>query len=136
MAAPSVHKLSVRFMGSLRRGGGVRTLHGADQEAPKGTLNHPTLVAQIAPALMTAFGQGVVSIPASAPGFSGSEDFSELGALSIPSAYLMIGGDTLEKLAEYKVEGITPPTNHSPLYAPVSDRLSHSGTTALVMSVR
>ncbi|WP_449469064.1 hypothetical protein [Sphingobium chungangianum] len=30
---------------------------------------------------------------------------------------------------------ITPPTNHSPLYAPVADRLSASGTTALVMSV-
>lgn len=77
MAAPSVHKLSARSMVSLRRGGEVPDAAWADQEAPKGTLNHPTLVARNAPAFTTALGQGVVSIPASAPGFSGSDDFSE-----------------------------------------------------------
>ncbi len=99
------------------------------------TLNDPALVARITPALKSAFGQGVVSIPASAPGFSGSEDFSEFGAAGIPSAYLMIGGDTPEKLADYKAKGVAPPTNHSPLYAPAAAPAIRSGTMALALSV-
>ena len=97
----------------------------------RASFNYPTLVARNAPAFTTAFGQGVVSIPASAPGFSGSEDCSELGASSTPSAYLIIGRDTPETVAEYKAEGITPPTNHSPFYAPVADRLSAAGRRLL-----
>lgn len=99
------------------------------------TLNDPVLVARITPALKSAFGPGVVSIPASAPGFSGSEDFSEFGAAGIPSAYLMIGGDTPEKLADYKAKGVAPPTNHSPLYAPAAAPAIRSGTMALALSV-
>jgi len=75
------------------------------------------------------------AIPASAPGFSGSEDFSELAARGIPSAYLMIGGDTPEKLAEYKAKGVAPPTNHSPLFAPAAVPAIRNGATALVLSV-
>ncbi|MFC4595020.1 amidohydrolase [Sphingobium tyrosinilyticum] len=99
------------------------------------TYNDPALLTRLTPALKSAFGQGVVAIPASAPGFSGSEDFSELAAQGIPSAYLMIGGDTPEKLAEYKAKGVSPPTNHSPLFAPAAARAIRSGATALALSV-
>lgn len=99
------------------------------------TFNDPALISRITPFLKASFGQGVISMPASAPGFSGSEDFSELAARGIPSAYLMIGGDTSEKLAEYKAKGISAPTNHSPLYAPAAGPAIRNGTTALVLSV-
>jgi hippurate hydrolase len=99
------------------------------------TYNDPALLTQLTPALKSAFGQGVIAIPASASGFSGSEDFSELAAQGIPSAYLMIGGDTPEKLAEYKVKGMSPPTNHSPLFAPAAAPAIRSGAMALALSV-
>ena len=99
------------------------------------TYNDPALLARITPALQSAFGKGVIAIPASAPGFSGSEDFSELSAQGIPSAYLMIGGDTPEKLAEYKAKGVAPPTNHSPLFAPAAAPAIRNGATALALSV-
>ena len=99
------------------------------------TYNDPALLGRITPALRTAFGEGVVTMPASAPGFSGSEDFSELGARGIPSAYLMIGGDAPEKLADYKAKGIAPPTNHSPLFAPAAGPAIRNGAMALAMSV-
>ena len=99
------------------------------------TYNDPALLSRLTPALRSAFGAGAVTIPASVAGFSGSEDFSELGAKGIPSAYIMVGGDTAEKLAEYKAKGIAPPTNHSPLYAPSAAGAIRNGATALVLSV-
>lgn len=75
----------------------------------RASFNYPTLVARNAPAFTTAFGQGVVSIPASAPGFSGSEDFSELGAFGIPSAYLIIGRDTPETVRNIRQRGSRRP---------------------------
>lgn len=99
------------------------------------TQNDSELMARIAPALKSAFGQGVISIPASVPGFSGSEDFSEFAAKGIPSAYLMIGSDQPEALAAYKAKGIAPPTNHSPLYAPAARPAIRNGAAALVWSV-
>lgn len=99
------------------------------------TQNDSELMARIAPALKSAFGKGVISIPASVPGFSGSEDFSEFAAKGIPSAYLMIGSDQPEALAAYKAKGIAPPTNHSPLYAPAARPAIRNGAAALVWSV-
>ena len=99
------------------------------------TVNDAALATRLTPSLKAVFGQGLLSIPANAPGFSGSEDFSEFGALGIPSVYLMVGGDAPEKLGEYKAKGITPPTNHSPLYAPTPGPAIRSGTKALVTSV-
>ena len=99
------------------------------------TLNDVSLMGKIAPILKAAFGSGVISIPASAPGFSGSEDFSEFAARGIPSAYLMIGGDRPETLADYKARGMAPPTNHSPLYAPAAAAAIRNGATALILSV-
>lgn len=99
------------------------------------TQNDAGLMGRIAPPLKAAFGPGVVSIPASVPGFSGSEDFSEFAAKGIPSAYLMIGGDLPETLAGYKAKGMAPPTNHSPLYAPAAGPAIRNGATALILSV-
>ena len=99
------------------------------------TVNDAALATRLTPSLKAVFGQELLSIPANSPGFSGSEDFSEFGALGIPSVYLMVGGDAPEKLAEYKAKGVTPPTNHSPLYAPTPGPAIRSGTRALVASV-
>jgi hippurate hydrolase len=99
------------------------------------TQNDVGLMGRITPALKAAFGPGVVSIPASVPGFSGSEDFSELAANGIPSAYLMIGGDLPETLAAYKAKNIAPPTNHSPIYAPAAAPAIRNGATALTLAV-
>lgn len=99
------------------------------------THNDVGLMGRIAPALKAAFGPGVVSIPASVPGFSGSEDFSELAVSGIPSAYLMIGGDLPETLAAYKAKNIAPPTNHSPIYAPAAAPAIRNGAMALTLAV-
>lgn len=99
------------------------------------TRNDAAMMDRIAPNLKALFGAGVISIPASSPGFSGSEDFAEFAASGIPSAYLMIGSDRPETLADYKAKGVAPPTNHSPLYAPAAGPAIRNGTLALVSSV-
>jgi hippurate hydrolase len=99
------------------------------------TQNDTRLMERLAPVLKSAFGPGAVSIPASVPGFSGSEDFSELAVSGIPSAYLMIGGDLPETLAGYKAKGVAPPTNHSPLFAPAAGPAIRNGAAALILSV-
>jgi hippurate hydrolase len=99
------------------------------------TQNDTRLMERLAPVLKSAFGPGAVSIPASVPGFSGSEDFSELAVSGIPSAYLMTGGDLPETLAGYKAKGVAPPTNHSPLFAPAAGPAIRNGAAALILSV-
>lgn len=99
------------------------------------TRNDSSLVARLTPPLKSVFGEGVVSMPASAPGFSGSEDFSVFAAAGIPSIYLMIGGDDPTVLNGYKEKGIAPPTNHSPNYAPSARQAIRNGAAALVTAI-
>ncbi|WP_375195218.1 amidohydrolase [Sphingobium sp.] len=120
---------------------GVALMAGAPDPTVKrlngsaATQNDPRLTERLGPVLKSAFGAGAVLIPASVPGFSGSEDFSELAASGIPSAYLMIGGDLPETLAGYKARGVAPPTNHSPLFAPAAGPAIRNGAAALILSV-
>ncbi len=99
------------------------------------TRNDGALVAQLTPTLGQVFGDKMVIIPASAPGFSGSEDFSEFGAAGVPSVYFMVGGDDPARLAAYKAQGKPVPTNHSPDFAPVPESTIRNGVAALTLAV-
>jgi len=99
------------------------------------TRNDSALVAQLGPVLRSVFGDGLVVIPASSPGFSGSEDFAEFGAAGVPSVYFMVGGDDPKRLASYKAQGIPMPTNHSPDFAPVPEPTIRNGVSVLTLAV-
>jgi amidohydrolase len=98
------------------------------------TRNDSALVARIVPVLRQAAGPGLVVVPASEPGFSGSEDFAEFGAAGIPSVYLMIGATDQKTLADAKARKAAPPTNHSPDFAPAEAAI-RSGAEVLALAV-
>jgi len=99
------------------------------------TRNDSGLVARTAELMRPIFGDGLIVAPASAPGMSGSEDFSEFAAAGMRSLYFMIGGDDPAKLADYKTRNIAIPINHSPQFAPAHEAAIRNGATVLALAV-
>ena len=90
-------------------------LHGTGS-----VINEPALSAQSAATLTAALGKDrVVLIPASEPGWTASEDFSEFAqGGKVRSVYFSIGGTSAAMAAQYKAQGKPVPVNHSPFFAP------------------
>jgi hippurate hydrolase len=89
-------------------------LHGTGS-----VINEPALSAQSAATLTAALGKDrVVLIPASEPGWTASEDFSEFAqGGKVRSVYFSIG-TSAAMAAQYKAQGKPVPVNHSPFFAP------------------
>ncbi len=98
-------------------------------------LNDTALTAKTADALRRAGGDEVVVIPLSAPGSSGSEDYSAFVEAGIPSVYMMIGGFDAALIEDYKRRGEPVPSNHSPFFAPDAMKAVKVGVSALSISV-
>ncbi|MCW2395467.1 MULTISPECIES: amidohydrolase [unclassified Sphingobium] len=82
-------------------------------------INDDDLAAKTAAALRTAGWDDIALIPASAPGGSASEDYSELvSASGMRSVYLGVGGYLPSVIADYAKHGEPLPTNHSPYFLP------------------
>jgi metal-dependent amidase/aminoacylase/carboxypeptidase family protein len=95
--------------------------------------NDPELAQRLRRALESKLGKDnvVVQDPD-----TGSEDFSYFVKEGIPGFYFNIGGADPEKLAQAKAAGTTPPSNHSPLFAPDVEPAMETGITAEVAVLR
>lgn len=144
-------KLSLRSQDTATRGllvdGVGRTAQAvADMaRAPAPTIEHvhgvnavhndPGLSTRSAEVLKAALGDDVTFVPASEPGFSASEDFSQFVDAGVPSVYFGIGGNDPAMIAGYKKEGKPLPVNHSPYFAPVPEPTIRRGVETLALAV-
>jgi amidohydrolase len=100
-------------------------------------LNDSALAANTAAILKTALGDANVDlVPETKPGWTASEDYSELVNAGMPhSVYFSIGGYAPETIAKYKAEGKPLPVNHSPFFAPVPGPTIRTGVETLALAV-
>jgi len=78
---------------------------------------------------------GLNLLPATEPGFTASEDFSEFVDAGVPSLFFGIGGDDSAMLADYKAQAKPVPVNHSPYFAPVPEPTIRTGVMVLTPAV-
>lgn len=99
-------------------------------------VNDPDLAARAATVLKGALGDSRVAfIPASEPGGTASEDYSEFVTAGMPnSVYFWIGGTPPETIAKYKSEGKPVPVNHSPYFAPSPKGSIKAGIETLTLA--
>ena len=98
-------------------------------------MNDHALAERANATLTAAQGDRVTYLPASAPGWSASEDWSAFVDAGVPSVYFTIGGYTAERLAGYKARGEAVPSNHSPFFAPDHDPAIRTGIRTLTLAV-
>jgi hippurate hydrolase len=97
--------------------------------------NDGALAARADAVLRAAFGHDETFVPATEPGFTASEDYSEFVDSGVPSVYFGIGGDDPHMLADYHAKGKPVPVNHSPYFAPVPEPTIRTGVTVLTLAV-
>lgn len=98
-------------------------------------MNDHSLAERSAAILKAARGDRVTFLPASAPGWSASEDWSAFVDAGVPSVYFTIGGYDAATLAGYKARGEAVPSNHSPFFAPDHDKAIRTGIRTLALAV-
>ena len=98
-------------------------------------LNDEGMAEKARAALTPVFGEKLAYVPASEPGMSGSEDFSEYVDAGVPSIFFGIGGYDPAVLADLKAKGEPAPTNHSPFFAPLPEPSIRTAVSAIVLSV-
>ena len=82
-------------------------------------VNDSALAQALAATLRATTPDTIELRPASEPGGSASEDYSDLQAASaMRSVYLGIGGYAPSVIADYRQRGVALPTNHSPYFLP------------------
>lgn len=111
-----------------------------DIRRPYGTapvVNDDALAARAAGLLAQALGPDRVTLlPASAPGGSASEDYSEYVAAGLTrSVYFGIGGHSPATIARYQAAGGPLPVNHSPFFAPDPEPAIRAGVKTLSLAV-
>ena len=97
--------------------------------------NDGALAVRASTVLTAALGDKATFVPATAPGFTASEDFSEFVNAGVPAVFFSIGGDDPAMLAQYQAQGKPVPVNHSPLFAPVPEPTIRTGVTVLTLAV-
>ena len=100
-------------------------------------INDPALAADTAARLKAGLGaEKVTLVPVAAPGWTASEDYSELVTAGMThSVYMSIGGDTQATIDRYKAERKPLPVNHSPFFAPDHTIAIRTGIEALTLAV-
>jgi hippurate hydrolase len=98
-------------------------------------VNDHDLAVKIEATLAASGGDKPQFLPASAPGISASEDYSEFIIAGVPSLYMTVGGYDAATLADYKAKGEPVPTNHSPFFAPDHSAAIPTGTRTLTLAV-
>ncbi|WP_206244339.1 amidohydrolase [Novosphingobium terrae] len=138
---PGVRKLLVDGVGDTARAVAqmshapapdVVRIHGT---AP--VINDPALAARAAGMLEQALGKDHVTlVPATEPGWTASEDFSEYTAAGVAqTTFFSVGGYDPAVLARYKAEGKPVPVNHSPFFAPDPQPSIRTGMEVLTLAV-
>jgi hippurate hydrolase len=92
------------------------------------TFNDEALTKRLANLLSRKLGEANV-VPY--PQVMGSEDFSEYGHAGVPATLFWIGATEPGTFASLKAKGVTPPSNHSPLFAPDRERTIRTGVAVL-----
>jgi hippurate hydrolase len=103
--------------------------------AAAAVVNDHDLATKVNATLAAAGGDKTIFLPASAPGISASEDYSEFIIAGVPSLYMTVGGYDAATLADYKAKGEPVPTNHSPFFAPDHNAAIPTGIRALTLAV-
>lgn len=100
-------------------------------------VNDEALAAAAAGVLQAALGAARVKLePATKPGWTASEDYSEYVAAGVTkSVFFSVGGTSPEMIARYKAEGKPLPVNHSPYFAPVPEPSIRAGVEVLTLAV-
>ena len=100
-------------------------------------LNDSALAADTAAILKAALGDADVDlVPETKPGWTASEDYSELVNAGMPhSVYFNVGGYAPETIARYKAEGKPLPVNHSPYFAPGPEPTNPTAVETLTLAV-
>jgi hippurate hydrolase len=109
----------------------------AHTEGTASVINDPALAARLAGVLQSALGDGHVAlVPATMPGGTASEDYSEFVNAGVPqSVFFAVGGSDPAMLARLKSEGKPVPVNHSPFFAPQPEPAIRTGVETLVLAV-
>ena len=102
-------------------------------EQTNSVYNDPALSARLRPVLESALGKENVL---TAEPITASEDFSYFLEQGIPGFYFSLGGADPEKFAQAKAEGVSLPSNHSPLFAPDVSPSLHTAIAAEVAVMR
>jgi hippurate hydrolase len=101
-------------------------------EGAKAVMNDPGVVATAEKVLKAAFGDKLRPSPPGTP----SEDFSEFINAGVPSMFFNIGVYEPERVAAARDgTGPWPPSNHSPLFAPVPKPTIETGVEAMTLAV-
>jgi amidohydrolase len=101
-------------------------------EGAKAVMNDPGVVATAEKVLKAAFGDKLRPSPPSTP----SEDLSEFINAGVPSMFFNIGVYEPERVAAAREgTGPWPPSNHSPLFAPVPKPTIETGVEAMTLAV-
>ena len=100
-------------------------------------VNDADLSARMADGLKAALGAGSVTlVPASAPGGTASEDYSEYVAAGMTrSVFFGIGGYDPKTIAQYAADKKPLPVNHSPFFAPAPEPSIRLGVETLTLAV-
>jgi len=135
---PEVRKLVLAAISRIAKSeseaaGAPRPPEVLQYEATDAVYNNPALAEHMKGVLVAALGaRNVIDDP---PGLA-SEDFSYFVEQGVPSFYFSLGGADPQKLAEAKAQGVSLPSNHSPLFAPDYDPAIHTGIAAEVAALR
>ncbi len=98
-------------------------------------INDIGLARQIGAVLRDAGADTINEEPASAPGSSASENYSDLVVASgMRSVYFGIGGYDRDIIAQYRKTAIQVPTNHSPDFLPDHAKAIRTGVRTLTLS--
>jgi len=101
-------------------------------EGAKAVMNDPGVVATAEKVLKAAFGDKLRPSPPGTP----SEDFSEFINAGVPSMFFNIDVYEPERVAAAREgTGPWPPSNHSPLFAPVPKPTIETGVEAMTLAV-
>lgn len=94
----------------------------ADPYTPS-TYNEPALAERAGAAMQAHFGDGVVS---ETDPVMGGEDFSQFHRTehNVPTFMFWVGGTTEDRLQSFRDRGESPPSNHSPFFAPDDPKTS------------
>ena len=103
--------------------------------AAAAVVNDHDLATKVYATLSAAGGDKTMFIPASAPGISASEDYSEFIIAGVPSVFFNIGVYDPARVEAAKAGGPPLPINHSPQFAPVPEPTIRTGVEAMTLAV-
>ena len=123
-----------RIVTAEAQAGGVQKEPTIDETGSTDAVyNEPALAQRLRPVLESTLGEeNVIATEPITP----SEDYAFFIEQGIPSLYFSLGGADPRKFADAQAQGVTLPSNHSPLFAPDVEPALRTGIAAEVAVLR